>query len=61
MLRIGHRLIDLCEKLNVKYMFDADSGTFYFDKKGTYGKDHLSGKEFIKPIYEHLYKESLLI
>ena len=61
MLVIGHRLTDLCVKLNVKHKFDSKTGMFYFDNKRIYGNKRLSGKAFVKPIYEQLYNEKLLI
>lgn len=61
MIIIGNRLSKICQKLKVDYIFDIDTGTFYFDKKYIYGNNNLNGKEFIKPIYEYIYKEPLII
>ena len=61
MRRIGYRLVDLCTKLNVEHHFEPSTGTFYFDNKCIYGNNKLNGKSFIKPIYENIYKEKLLI
>ena len=61
LLTIKERIYDICEKYNIEYIITEDYTLLIHNKK-IYGKNkNLSGRQYLKKLYEDKYHEELII